>query len=156
MFLLFLLPAIKADTTFFDDPNSVFIINGTSVATPGGIIGRTIGAVTDAAVGGGCLYRWNCTDWGECLPAGIQTRNCANVGTCPNTYNSPKLIQNCTYVSPEIGKEAPREEFNPTNKADNILLMIIVIIILFMLFCLNKSPIKKLIKKIKHKIKNKS
>jgi hypothetical protein len=50
--------------------------------------------------GGGCLLKWNCTEWSECASEGTQTRTCKNIGTCANTFNVPKLTQNCTYSGP--------------------------------------------------------
>jgi hypothetical protein len=48
--------------------------------------------------GGGCHYKWNCTEWDECLSSGIETRSCENMGSCSDSRNPPELEQNCTYV----------------------------------------------------------
>jgi hypothetical protein len=82
---------VSAETTFFDNPNDAFIM-GNSLTS--GITGGVTG-------GGGCLYKWNCTEWGACNQEGKQTRTCNNIGTCSNEDNAPQIEQNCTYVVSE-------------------------------------------------------
>lgn len=89
---LLLVPFVSAETTFFDQDDAFIMGNSPT------------GGITRGS--GGCTYKWNCTDWGECLSSGKQTRNCTNIGTCPNTYKTQEIEQNCIYTSsPKIGKE---------------------------------------------------
>ncbi|MBS3054472.1 MAG: hypothetical protein J4431_02975 [Candidatus Aenigmarchaeota archaeon] len=111
LFLLAVLPTgAYAETTFFDNAGDAFIM-GSSPA------GEVIGGITDGtAGGGGCLYEWNCTGWSECLSSGKQTRNCINIGSCPDIYKSPEINQSCTYTPPEI---VEKEDKWPKNKTEN-------------------------------------
>jgi len=145
--LLFLIPLIQADTTFFDNPDDFFIMN--SPATGGVIITEEQQA---SGGGGSCLYKWNCTDWGECLTSGKQLRNCANIGTCLDTYKTPETEKNCTYTpskigeeEEEIGEEEEEEEIAGRNKL--IFCFIIALVALFIMFYFKKDYFKKLIKK---------
>jgi len=56
-----------------------------------------------------CYENWNCTDWGPCMPDGMQYRECFDTNSCDEKYNQriisriytakrPKLEQNCTYA----------------------------------------------------------
>ncbi len=93
---------VQAETTFFDNPDDAFIVS--SSATGGVII--TEEQQASGGYSGGCLYKWNCTNWSECFPSGKQTRNCINTGTCPDTYQFPEIEQICNYTgSPEKTKE---------------------------------------------------
>ena len=47
---------------------------------------------------GGCTLEWDCTDWSECSPDGIQIRLCAKAGTCPNYFRRPEAVRECEYV----------------------------------------------------------
>jgi hypothetical protein len=156
--LLSLVANVSAETTFFDNPDDAFIMGD---PTAGGVIGGTTGE-------GGCTYEWNCTNWSECLPSGKQTRNCTNIGTCSDTYESPEIEQNCTYTaSPKVEKEDKEpgnetEKQNETEKTSekeivdenrvflySIIVLIIGFIILigFIIFYLKKGYFKKLIKR---------
>jgi len=81
---------VSAETTFFDQDDAFIMGNPTT----GGVIDGTTG-------GGGCTYRWNCTNWSECLQSEKQIRNCANIGTCSDTYEPPEIEHNCTYTASE-------------------------------------------------------
>ena len=143
--IIILLPLINADTTFFDNPDDFFIMSDSTATSPTGeVIEGTTGGTTG---GGSCLYKWNYTNWGECLPSGIQIRNCINVGTCPDTYNSPEIEQDCTYTpSLEVEEE---EKINGKEIINNkiFIYFIISLVILFIIFYLKKNYFKKLIKK---------
>jgi hypothetical protein len=149
IFLFFLLPVIKADTTFFDNPNDFFIISGTAAtggATPG-ITGRATG-------GTGCKYEWNCTDWGECLSSGTQIRNCINTGTCPDVYNVPVTWQNCSYTNQANEGDNETKKINWIEIADKNKIFIssiitIILIVLFAIFYLRKKILKKPAKKVR-------
>ncbi len=109
--LLSLAVNASAETTFFDNPDDAFIMDDFATGEVV-IVGRTGGTRSVGA----CAYQWNCTDWGGCLPSGKQTRNCVNVGTCPDTYEPPEMEQDCTYTaSREVGEE-PEEPGNETRK----------------------------------------
>jgi hypothetical protein len=142
---LLLIPIACADTTFFDNLDDVFIMNGSATS---GVIGRTTGQVTG---GGICRYEWNCTNWSECLPSGKQTRNCTNVGTCFDRYRTPEIERNCIYIpSSKDKKEDKNLEINRNEIVDKenifIYLFIIVAIGLVILY-LKRKYIKRLIKK---------
>ncbi len=61
---------------------------------------------TSSSSGGGgggaasviCIENWYCYDWGECLPTGIQTRQCIDLTGCNTTRNKPEVVRNCTYI----------------------------------------------------------
>ncbi|MFH0712061.1 MAG: hypothetical protein V1889_03040 [archaeon] len=142
--LLFLfIPLVFAETTFFDNPDDAFVM-GNSPATGGVIITEE-----QQAGGGGCLYKWNCTDWSECFSSGEQTRDCVNVGSCPDTYKVPETRQNCTYVVSGIGEDLEKEgeEEGIVNENRIFIYVVVVLIILFVVFYLEKDYFKKLIKK---------
>lgn len=84
---LLLSQLVKADTTFFDNPDDAFIM-GNFPTTDRGITGGTTG-------GGGCTYNWSCTEWSECIN-GIQTRTCTNLGSCFDNKGKPIESQSCT------------------------------------------------------------
>ena len=92
LIVLLLLPAAGAETTFFDQDDGIIL--GNSPTTTEGT-GRTIAGTS----GGGCRYDWNCTNWSGCPLSGKQTRNCLNVGTCSDQYNTPPVEQKCTYTA---------------------------------------------------------
>ena len=52
--------------------------------------------------GGGCTPAWDCGDWSECSPDGLQERTCINVGTCGDNTGRPETTQACTYTSPPV------------------------------------------------------
>lgn len=146
-----LVPLVSADTTFFDNPDDVFIMGN----SPTGAVVDS--GTTGGSGGGGCTYKWNCTNWNECLPYGMQIRNCANIGTCPDTYKSPEIEQNCTYTtSPDdetekIYEQDETEKINGKEIVNNkiFIYFIISLVILFIIFYLKKDYFKKLIRKIK-------
>ena len=74
LFIILLIPLIYAETTFFDQDDAFILGNS-----------ATSGAIEEKPIiptgGSGCKYVWNCTDWGECLVSGKQTRTCVNIGT---------------------------------------------------------------------------
>jgi len=145
---LFLIPLVLADTTFFDNPDGVFIMN--SPATDRAVA-TTTGETTG---GGGCRYEWNCTNWSECLESGKQIRDCVNIGTCSDTYKTPETEQNCSYTAPEVeeegGEKEETEEIIWKEIVNKIFIcFIIVLIIGFVIFYLKKDYFKKLIKKFK-------
>ena len=104
---LLLTPLTQAETTFFDQDDA--FIMGDSPATTGGAISG----------GGGCSYKWNCTNWSECLPSGNQTRICINIGTCSNTHKTPEIEQSCTYTGPETGEDEELEKEYPHKEEIN-------------------------------------
>jgi len=137
---LILIPLVLAETTFFDNPNDFFIMNNPAT---GGVTGGTTGQATGGVTGGGCIYKWNCADWGECLPSGKQIRNCVNIGNCPDTYQTPETEKNCSYTTSESdGEENGKEEINKA-----IIFFITALAILFIILYLKKDYFKKLIKK---------
>jgi len=135
--LIFLIPLISADTTFFDNPDDFFIMG--SSATTGEV---TTGTAEGTTNGGSCKYEWNCTDWSKCLLFGKQIRNCTNVGTCSDTYKTPITEQNCTYSFE--GEMIVRKIID---KKKVLICCIIIFIIGFIILYLKKNYFKKLIKK---------
>ncbi|MBI2652578.1 hypothetical protein HYX00_03885 [Candidatus Woesearchaeota archaeon] len=59
-------------------------------------------AVDGGGGGGGdlVLYRWECNDWSECTPEGIQTRVCSAVGVIPDGFGKPAESRQCNYTLP--------------------------------------------------------
>lgn len=107
VFFLLLAANATAETTFFDQ-GDVFIMGNPPT---GAVIEKTVAeAIREAILGGGCTYRWNCTNWGECSPVGKQARNCTNIGSCSSAYKTPELKQNCTYAAPETVKKGNESE----------------------------------------------
>lgn len=65
-------------------------------------------------VGGGggrinCIAKWNCTNWSDCTPEGIQRRNCTNIGNCLDSIDKPNETRACNYVSPDEPYLNPNE-----------------------------------------------
>ncbi|MBU0907767.1 MAG: hypothetical protein KKD18_01060 [Nanoarchaeota archaeon] len=103
--------------------------------------------------GGGCLYRWNCTDWSECLPSMRQIRECTNTGTCPDKYKTPETEQNCTYIpfSPKDNKEEGDGviiSVNLTKKNRMFVYFVILSIILSVTFYLKRAYFNKVAKMV--------
>src|SRR3989344_3764601 len=92
--IMFLLPSVNAETTFFDQDDT-FIMGNSPTTT------EATGRATEGTSGGSCKYEWNCTNWSECLPYGNQTRTCTNTGSCSDTYKVPEIEQNCMYSIPK-------------------------------------------------------
>jgi hypothetical protein len=96
IFLIFLIliPLTQAETTFFDNPDEVFIMGN---PTTGGLVITEELQARGGGSSGSCLYKWNCTNWTECLPPGKQTRICTNIGTCSDNYKTPEMTRNCIF-----------------------------------------------------------
>lgn len=168
LFLLeVLMTNIFAETSFLE-LNDNFIMGS---STMGEVNEGTINVIMSG--GGSCIYKWNCTIWSECLKSGKQIRNCANIGTCSDTYKPPEIDQNCTYPVPRFNnagevlkkenvtekKEAIEKktrdagitgkiiwnDFEDKNKI--LVYSIIILTILFIIFYIKKDYFKKLIKK---------
>lgn len=136
--IILLFPFVFAETTFFDNPDYVFIIDSskTSVAT-GGITGGTTEITTS---GGSCLYKWNCTEWSKCFLSWEQTRSCINIGTCSDKYKTPKIKQNCTKV--EMSGKIILEEIKDKNLFYFILVPGIILFIFYLKKIINKKTEK--------------
>ncbi|MBW3003658.1 hypothetical protein KY337_03780, partial [Candidatus Woesearchaeota archaeon] len=68
----------------------------------------TITAVAAAPAGGGggrCNEDWQCTDWSECLPSGIQTRACSDLNNCGTITEKPEETRSCIYILEEEEEE---------------------------------------------------
>ncbi len=132
---------VHAETTFFDNPDDFFIMN--SAAGSSGATGTASGTA------GGCIYKWNCTNWGECLQSGKQIRNCINIGSCSNTYKTPETEQNCTYAAQKPEQNETEEIIKKEIAEKNRILIcsVIILAILSVIFYLEKNYFKKLIKK---------
>lgn len=153
LILLFAPPLAIAESTFFDQDDA-FVMGGSET---GGVIGEATGGTTS---GGGCTYKWNCTNWSICFPSRKQIRSCTNIGTCSDTYKSPETEQNCTYTSPEPKKEnkglekenvteKDGEETKKQNETEKeidknkiIIYSIIIFIIISVIFYLKKDYFK--------------
>jgi len=42
-----------------------------------------------------CVENWSCTEWSECSPEGIQTRECIDLNSCGTEFNKPEEVRNC-------------------------------------------------------------
>jgi len=47
-----------------------------------------------------CNEDWNCTEWSECLPEGIQKRVCMDLNKCGTDKNKPEETRACNYTPP--------------------------------------------------------
>lgn len=150
---LLLIPLAFAETTFFDNPDNFFIMSSSATGEiTGGATGETAGS-------GGCIYKWNCTKWGECLPSGKQNRNCINIGTCSDVYKTPEINKNCNYPvkgaeeekkEPESEKQDETEIISEKKIADRdtiFLCSIIILTIGLIIFYFKKDYFKKQIRK---------
>ncbi len=45
-----------------------------------------------------CQEQWNCTEWGKCMPSGIQVRKCYDINNCNTTFNKPIEWRTCVYT----------------------------------------------------------
>ncbi len=45
-----------------------------------------------------CQELWNCTEWGRCMPSGIQVRKCHDLNQCNTTFNKPIEWRTCIYT----------------------------------------------------------
>ena len=89
--IIFRLPLISAETTFFDNPDDTFIMD--DFPATGGVIEETTGEATG---GRGCLTNWTCSDWSFCNN-GMQIRNCTKqkVYCYADLNKKPIESQNC-------------------------------------------------------------
>jgi hypothetical protein len=113
---------VWANTTHF----SIWGIFGNEAPAPPALTPAPSPAVgAPGGGGGGSDYRWQCTEWSECSPEGIQTRTCTNIGLSPGIFGKPAETRNCVYVAEEVAEEeeveveeeeeeAPAEEEEPT------------------------------------------
>lgn len=60
-----------------------------------------------------CAPDWQCGEWSECTPAGIQTRTCTDVNSCGTTSGKPTESQSCDY---EFLVTKSPEEILPTRE----------------------------------------
>jgi hypothetical protein len=141
---LILIPLVFADTTFFDNIDDFFILSNST--TTGEIIARTTGEITGTISGGACKYKWDCTNWSKCLLHGKQIRNCTNIGTCPDTYKTPEMEQNCLYIFE--GEVIWREVID---KHKILIYFIIIFTMGFIIFYLKRDYFKNLIKNLNYK-----
>ena len=83
--IMFLLPSVNAETTFFDQDDTFIMGSSTSSGTD-----------SETTGGGSCLTNWTCSDWGFCNN-GIQIRNCTKEKAyCYADLNKkPIESQNC-------------------------------------------------------------
>lgn len=56
---------------------------------------------------GGCPPIWDCTEWTECSPEGIQTRDCVDTGPCKFADRTQE--KRCEYIPPEEPEIVPEE-----------------------------------------------
>jgi len=125
--IILLFPLIFAGTTFFDNPNDIFVIDSSTTSTvTEGISGGTTDTTTS---GGSCKYEWSCTNWSKCFLSWEQTRNCTNIGTCSDKYKIPKIKQNCTKF--EITGKIIFEEVKNKNLVYFIIIPVVILIIFY-------------------------
>jgi hypothetical protein len=142
--ILFLIPLVCAETTFFDNPDDIFVMANPAAANAVNAGGTT----EETATFGSCTYKWNCTDWDRCSFSGKQNRICSNIGTCSEKYKPPRIEQNCTYL-PITGETIWREIIH-NNKIIAYLVFIIIILLITIYF--EKKYLKKQIKKHHRKV----
>ncbi len=54
-----------------------------------------------------CEPEWQCSDWSECSPNGVQTRSCTDRWSCDLETGRPDEERSCAYRAPETGNSAP-------------------------------------------------
>jgi len=83
--IMFLLPSVNAETTFFDQDDTFIMGSSTSSGTD-----------SETTGGGSCLTNWTCSNWSFCNN-GMQIRNCTKQKTdCYDDLNrKPIESQNC-------------------------------------------------------------
>ena len=59
----------------------------------------------------GCPPIWNCTEWSECSPEGIQTRFCIDTGPC--NFANRTQTQSCEYIPEEVMPKIIEPEIVP-------------------------------------------
>lgn len=57
-----------------------------------------------------CVESWSCSDWGACLPSGIQYRECADQNSCGTEEDKPITERTCVYEEPEPPVREPAVE----------------------------------------------
>ncbi|MFH1409779.1 MAG: hypothetical protein ABIH34_07745 [Nanoarchaeota archaeon] len=62
--------------------------------TPQGASGGASGGTPPSI----CFPQWDCSDWEQCLPAGLQHRTCKDFLECHSNFNKPNETQECTYI----------------------------------------------------------
>ncbi len=61
-------------------------------------------SMPDSSGGGGggsgiiCTELWECTEWGKCLPSGIQIRTCKDLADCGTEFRKPFASRACKYI----------------------------------------------------------
>lgn len=88
--LVLLIPAVSADTTFFDT-NDAFIMGDLPIVTPapgagGGISPRP------------CNSLWICEEWSGCSGS-VRTRDCVDISYCDG-LEKPPLLRDCSEPLP--------------------------------------------------------
>jgi|SRR3989338_10791921 len=137
--IMFLLPSVNAETTFFDQDDTFIMGSSTSSGTD-----------SETTGGGSCLTNWTCSDWGFCNN-GIQIRNCTKEKAyCYADLNKkPIESQNCFIDKSEDknntgsdeginnypnGNESSINNLNsPRSNIKTIILGILIIITIFTL-----------------------
>lgn len=76
---------------------STWGIFGTPVPSPSP---APSGGGTPTGGGGGSGYYWQCSEWSECAPTGIQTRTCSLVVSPSGSTTKPEESRTCTYITP--------------------------------------------------------
>ncbi len=54
-----------------------------------------------------CYETWNCTEWSECTPEGIQIRMCTEEHDCGTGMEKPEMRRYCEYVTDKTTKSSP-------------------------------------------------
>ncbi|MFH1229428.1 MAG: right-handed parallel beta-helix repeat-containing protein [Candidatus Aenigmatarchaeota archaeon] len=57
-------------------------------------------AIIASPTGGGCMPKWNCTDWGTCSTNGTKARKCTDLNRCGIVFNKPNETESCAYAVP--------------------------------------------------------
>ena len=103
---------------------------GTSATGTGSGTGE--GGTTRKFTKGACLEKWECGEWSDCLPLGIQQRICKDDNNCGTTKNKPKEVLECNYIATcydglfngnetdvDCGDGCPKCENNKRCRVDN-------------------------------------
>jgi hypothetical protein len=120
------------------------------------VVPRPVGGIPSSTV---CVEKWNCTDWGPCMPNGIQYRDCWDLNKCSELYNEiieaekPETERECEYIAAVV--EMP-EPIRPTlleaiaelpamviNLIILIAMLAVLLIIIIILYLLSKKKLRR-------------
>jgi hypothetical protein len=103
---LFLVNLAYAETTFVDQDDAFIMHNPTTRGTTEGTTEGLIEGTIEGTGGGGCITKWVCDDWSQCIN-GEQKRVCAKESSVcyASEKDRPSETQSCIYTAPAPSPE---------------------------------------------------